>query len=238
MKVTMITYPIYLESGPRMKTTMIHVPALLGCTAHAGTTQDALQFAPAAVGEFLTYLRSHGEIVDPDAPFTLSIAAHVMEGSWIGYGDPASGFPPDFEPLNHHDLQQYLNRLKYMNTDIVDSIKDFTHDQLVAIPPDHHRPLYGILEHVTSSQIVYLRYLVGPIESVNAAAKAISPDPANLASKLTTLFMVLHSRLSALTTEEQQKTVQHGIVTWTARRCFRRSLEHAYEHLLEIRSRG
>src|SRR2546425_682760 len=82
--------PLYLESGPRRKTTMVHVLDLLGCVANGPTTEAALEAAPDAIREYLRFLRRHGAAAEPGAPFTTSIAAHVMEGSWIGYGDPPS----------------------------------------------------------------------------------------------------------------------------------------------------
>ena len=91
----MTKYRLYVESGPRMKTTMVHVFDLLGCVANAKTTEDALGATDHEIREFLHFLERHGEDVDPDAPFTTSVGQHVMEGSWIGYGDPEPGFEPD-----------------------------------------------------------------------------------------------------------------------------------------------
>ena len=45
----MITYDIYLESGPRHKTTMVHVLGLLGCIATGRTTGQALTATPDAI---------------------------------------------------------------------------------------------------------------------------------------------------------------------------------------------
>jgi predicted RNase H-like HicB family nuclease len=232
----MVTYPLYLESGPRMRTTMVHVPALLGCIARGATTTEALQNTPAAVTTYLVWLASHGETVDPLAPFELSIASHVTEGPWIGYGDPASGFVPDFEPLSSSDHQCYLIRLAFLQSDLLAFARDLSTLQLAAEPSDGHRSIYNILFHAAESQVTYLRYLTGPVAGLTAALKSLTPAddlPANLAA----VFGLIHSRLSALTPEERTKLIPHGQVTWSARRCFRRSLEHSWEHLLEIRAR-
>lgn len=65
----MATYRLFLESGPRRRKTMVHVPDLLSCVAVGPTTEEALTATPAAIRAFLHFLRRHGEPVDPDAPF-------------------------------------------------------------------------------------------------------------------------------------------------------------------------
>ena len=49
----MTVYDLYLESGPRRRKTMVHVPSLLGCVATGATTEEALANTPAAIQSFL-----------------------------------------------------------------------------------------------------------------------------------------------------------------------------------------
>ena len=37
------TYRLYLDHGPKRKTTMVHVIDLMGCIANAATTEEALE---------------------------------------------------------------------------------------------------------------------------------------------------------------------------------------------------
>src|SRR3989454_12589478 len=97
-----------------MKTTMVHIFDLLGCIANGPTTDAALEATPGEIREFLRFLKRHGEKVDPEKRFTTKIAAHVIEGSWIGQGDPAPGFAPDFEPLSPKDERTYLRRFQWL----------------------------------------------------------------------------------------------------------------------------
>jgi hypothetical protein len=40
-----------------------------------------------------------------------------------------------------------------------------------------------------------------------------------------------------MTDAEREQSLQRGQVTWTAKRAFRRLLEHPWEHLMEIADR-
>ena len=166
-------YALYLESGPKMKTTMVHVFDLLGCIANGPTTEAALEATPGEIREFLRFLQRHGENVDPDAPFTTKIAAHVMEGSWIGQGDPAPGFAPDFEPLTPEDESAYRRRFQWLGEEIVALIGEVPEDELSA-KPSKGRVLRDIVTHVANAEPEYFRASgIGKPEGVKEALQAI-----------------------------------------------------------------
>ena len=231
----MTEYSLYLESGPKHKKTMLHVPALLGCIAQAPTTEAALEAAPEAIRAWLRFLKRHGEDVDPREKFTTRIAVHVTEGVWLGYGDPTPGFAPDFESLTAEELQIYIRHLAWLQDDLLELVRDLPLSQLLEEPKSGGRSIYHILEHVAESQVVYLRYLVGKVDGLSEALRAVQKEPVEvLLPSLTDLWQVCRARLEALTEAERRQSVPHGQVTWTARRAFRRMLEHAWEHWLEI----
>jgi predicted RNase H-like HicB family nuclease/uncharacterized damage-inducible protein DinB len=233
----MPVYALYLESGPRRRKTMVHVPDLLGCIAYAGSSEAALAAAPNAIRTYLHYLQRHGEPVDPEATFIPYIAAHVMEGTWLGNGDPNPGFSFDFLPLEEKDLQLYLTRLGWIQRSTLDLVANLSNEQLLAEPPGKGRSIFHILAHVAGSHKEYLCMQVGNVEGMNEAFRAIKPDRATLAAALEALWQISRLRLEALTENERRQTVPHGQVAWTARRCLRRMLEHSWEHLLEISDR-
>jgi predicted RNase H-like HicB family nuclease len=233
----MTVYALYLESGPRRRKTMVHVPDLLGCIARGETSEAALAITPNAIRIFLQYLQQHGEPVDPEATFTPQIAGHVMEGSWLGNGDPTPGFSFDFQPLEKKALLLYLTRLGWIQRSMSDSVANLSNDQLLVEPPGQGRSIFHILDHVAGSHKEYLRMQVGKVEGINEALAAIRPDRDALPAALDHLWQISRLRLEALTETECQQFVPHGQVTWTARRCLRRMLEHAWEHLLEINER-
>ncbi len=233
----MTEYALYLESGPRHRTTMVHVLELLGCIARGPTTEEALEATPAAIRTFLRFLARHGEAADPAAPFTTAVAQHVTAGSWIGYGDPAPGFPPDFEPLSEDDLALYLHRLAGMRSDLLALIGELPSGQLTAEPDVRGRPIFRILEHIAGAQCGYLRYAVGKVDGLTDALHAVAAGPDNVEAALARLWDLSAARLQAMSETERTQQVPHGQLTWTARRGLRRMLEHDWEHLQEISER-
>jgi predicted RNase H-like HicB family nuclease/uncharacterized damage-inducible protein DinB len=233
----MTEYALYLESGPKHKTTMAHVTDLLGCVARGPTTEAALEATPAAIRLYLGFLARHDDQVNPEAPFTVRAAQHVTEGPWIGYGDPAPGFTPDFEPLEADQLGVHLCRLSWLHDDLLGLVKALTREEWLT-QPEKGRTIRQILEHLAESDGYYLRYLVGKVEGLPEALKAVREGPPEaLPAMLFDLWGVTAARLRILTEAERTAKVPHGQVTWTARRALRRMLEHAWEHLLEIAER-
>jgi len=231
-------YGLYLESGPKMKTTMVHVLDLLGCIANGPTTEAALEATPGEIREFLRFLQRHGEKADPDAPFTTEIAAHVMEGSWIGQGDPAPGFAPDFEPLSPEDESVYRRRLQWLGEEVVALIGRVPKHQL-SEKPSKGRVLRDTVTHIANSEPEYFRASgIGKPEGVKDALQAIGSAEADaLAPRLADLWQLLDSQLERITPEVRTAQVERGEKRWTARRGFRRALEHPWEHLREVQRR-
>jgi predicted RNase H-like HicB family nuclease/uncharacterized damage-inducible protein DinB len=233
----MTVYSLHLESGPKRKTTMVHVPGLLGCIARGPTTEAALEATPEAIRDYLRFLQRHGEAVDSKAVFSTEVAEHVTEGYWLGNGDPAPGFAPDFEALSAEELKTHLRRLGWLLDDLLVLIQDLTHEQLLA-EPEKGRPIHRILRHVAESHASYLHNLVGKVDGLSAILRVAEDAPADaMPAVLSDLWQLSNARLQILTEDERMQLVPHGQVTWTARRCLRRMLEHAWEHLLEISAR-
>ncbi|TMB93646.1 MAG: hypothetical protein E6J42_12570 [Chloroflexi bacterium] len=234
----MTEYALYLESGPKMKTTMVHVLDLLGCIANGPTTVAALEATPGEIREFLQFLKRHGERVDPEKRFTTKIAAHVMDGSWIGQGDPAPGFSPDFEPLTQKDQNTYRRRFRWLGEDIVSLIGRMA-DEEFATKPSSGRALRDIATHIASSEPEYFRASgIGKPDGVKDALQVIEgAQPGALGPALADLWQLLDSQLERITPGFRKAQVQRGEKLWTARRGFRRALEHPWEHLREMQRR-
>ncbi len=231
-------YALYLESGPRMKTTMVHVLDLLGCIANGPTTEAALEATPGEIRHFLAFLRHHGEPVDPDAPFDTRINAHVTEGSWIGYGDPAPGFAPDSEPLTPADERVYRRRFQWLGDEIAALVGQLRENALAA-KPGKGRAIRDIVTHIANAEPEYFRASgIGKPEGTKEALQAIeSASDDDLGSRLADLWRLLDAQLGQITPDIRKGNVRRGEKIWTARRGFRRALEHPWEHLREIQRR-
>jgi uncharacterized damage-inducible protein DinB len=59
-------------------------------------------------------------------------------------------------------------------------IRDLSPAQWLADPGDGSRSIYRIVEHMAESGCVYLRYLVGKVDGLAEALRAVQGDPAIL----------------------------------------------------------
>jgi len=230
-------YALYLESGPRMKTTMVHVLDLLGCIANGSTTEAALEGTPGEIRVFLHFLRNHGSATGPEGTFTTRIAAHVKEGSWIGYGDPAPGFAPDFEPLSEHDEKTYRRRFNELGDELGALVRGLS-TEAISARPAKGRSLHEIASHIANAEPEYVRAAgFGKAGGVKDVLEAIEENTGGLDEKLAELWRLIDSHLELITDVERTQRIQRGEKTWTARRGFRRMLEHPWEHLREMQRR-
>jgi len=228
------TYPLYLESGPKKRKTMVHVLDLLGCVAKGPTTEEALTAAPEAIRARLRFLKRHGEPVDPQAEFTTRIVEHVTEGQWLGNGDPALVFQPDLKPLTPKDAEKFLYWLEWSRTEVIELVGGLTPKQLEAEPRTTGRSIRAMLEHVLESEHFYLCSAFGRIEGLPAPGAIIQKREGDLLPWMGRVRKVEVERIWSLTPAERSQVVEHWKQTWTARKALRRMLEHEWEHLLEL----
>ncbi len=232
----MKTYPLYLESGPKKKKTMVHVIDLLGGIAKGPTTEEALNATPDAIRAFLRFLKRHGETVDPEAPFRTTVAEHVTEGQWLGNGDPALVFQPDLAPLLPKDTHIYVRRLEWSRSEVVKLVSGLTHAQLEAEPASKGRSIRAILEHMLESEHFYL-YALGKIEGLPAPGSIVQKREGDLLHWMSHVRKIEIDRIWSLTPAEQSQSVVRWKQTWTARKALRCMLEHEWEHLVELSER-
>jgi len=231
------TYPLYLESGPRRRKTMVHVLSLLGCVVRGPTTEEAVAATPEGIAAYLRFLHLHGEPVDPDASFTVSIAEHITSGFWLGEGDPTPGFAPDHQPLSTVDLEMYRRRFDWLGDDLLTLLNSHGPELLDEKPASDGRPLRTVYQHAAICQANYLRASLGRLPDLAEALAIVRNEPSRLAVGLGEVWRVSMSRLTGLTEEQRGIPVQHGQMSWSARRALRRMLEHAWEHYQEIVTR-
>jgi predicted RNase H-like HicB family nuclease len=229
-------YKLYLESGPRQRKTMVHVLDLLGCIAQGPTTEAALQATPDAIHAYQRFLRRNGEEEEPHEAFTTVVAEHVMEGPWLGNGNPAPGFGPDFQPLSAEEQALFVRRLGWLRAASLDLVRGLPSEYLIAVPK-RGRPIHHIMAHVADSQYAYLRAALGKVAELPPVLGRLREDSERLVPALEEAWDITRTRLEGMTGAERTQTVQRGQVTWTARRMLRRMLEHEWEHLLEIAAR-
>ncbi len=230
----MLEYGLYVESGPKRLTTMVHVLDLLGCVATGRTTGQALDATPAAITAYLQLLAANGEDVDPAVSFSTKLVVHEMRGSFIGQGDPDPGFEPDFGPFSQAELQTTMRWLRILGDAFAAALEGAT-DRL-DLEPERGRTIRQLAEHVVDAHAAYVRITVGRVEGLLPATKRVASGE-DIPAALREVIDITADRLLAMTDDERTRRVRHGAQVGTARRYIRRMLEHQWEHLQELESR-
>jgi uncharacterized damage-inducible protein DinB/predicted RNase H-like HicB family nuclease len=226
------TYALYLESGPQHKKTLAHVLDLLGCVVQGDTTDEAVAATPDTIRAYLSYLRRHGDKVDPNAKIETRIAEHNTEGLFSGQAI----WPQDLKPLAPAALARYLRWLDWSRADLLALAKGISEERLRA-KPAQGRSLHDILVHVLGADKSYVYALVGPLKTMGEPTNAAERGDLELRIALTEARAAAIDRLKRLTPEERRNVRRSGQSTYSAYRVIRRMLEHEWEHRREIAER-
>ena len=232
----MTVYRLFLESGPKRKKTMVHVAGLLGCIAQGPTTEEALEATPEAIRTFATFLTRHGlGGAEPDAPFEIRVEQHVTEGMWLGNGDPSILFASDEVPVTARDVKAWVARFEAIRGATIELLGPLGAAALRAKPVSG-RSAGDIVRHVMGASPAYIRTF-GPVTELNRLAREAEKQPDAVLALAAEQGEQIAQRLLALTPADR-KTVQRrgetGQNVWTARKTFRRLLEHEWEHHREL----
>ena len=233
----MKTYSLCLESGPKKQRTMVHVIDLLGCVAKGATTDEAIANTPDAIRAYRKFLKRHDESIDVNGQVKTKVIEHVTEGQWLGNGDPALVFQFDLRPITPPEIETYLQHLDWLRADVIKLVSGLTHAQLEKEPGNKQRPIRIMLEHMLESEYFYLASFLGSIEGLPATGSIVRKREGDVLSWMSHVRAIEVERLKALTPDERSKSIERWKQTWTARKLFRRMLEHEWEHLIELSER-
>jgi uncharacterized damage-inducible protein DinB len=229
-------YALYLESGPKRRKTMVHALGLLGCNNNGPTTEDALAEAPDAIRAYLRFLSRIGEDAGPGQPFTTRVAEHVTEGSWLGNGSPYLVFAPDLEPLTDTDIQTFTRRFHALRETLASWAESQSDAQLDAAPEGGGRTARAVLLHVLGTPGAYLSPITGApgVSRVRTLCERGQMPPAEGLRKIDA---IMSQRLRETTPRQRSEVLERGQITRTLRKQIRRTLEHDWEHLVELSRR-
>jgi predicted RNase H-like HicB family nuclease len=229
-----IEYALYLESGPRRKKTMVHVLDLLGCVATGPTTEDALEATPAAIEAYRRLLARHGEGV-PGGAFTTTIAEHITEGDWLGNGSPYLVFQPDLEPITRPEVGVLLRRYAAIAEELA-TWAERADGAMAAAKPTIGRANRDILLHalnVGGSLSAGLGGAPGFSALHGATVRGELPIPEAYRRSVE----MVAERVGAATDEQLAAVLHRPKDIRTLRKALRQTLEHPWEHLLELSRR-
>jgi uncharacterized damage-inducible protein DinB/predicted RNase H-like HicB family nuclease len=234
----MRTYDLYLESGPKMRKTMVHVLALTGCIATGATTDSALAATPAAIRAYLRFLHGIGERVDPNETFETRVAEHITEGEWLGNGSPYLVFAPDLEPATDAHVRSCLRRFHALRETLASWAESRTAKDLDAAPKGGGRTARQILLHVMPSPGGYLSPVIGGAKGFAATQGAAERGEISIAAGLRRVDELAADALRHTTREQRSAVIHRPKDVRTMRRALRRMLEHDWEHLAELARRA
>ncbi len=233
----MTIYDLYLESGPRRRKTMVHVPSLLGCVATGATTEEALANTPAAIQSFLSLLAHLGEDVDPGAPFETRVVEHVTEGQWLGNGSPYLLFASDRQPLSDDAIQSALDRFDGFDEVWRDWIATQRDADLDSTPTAGGRTARAIVMHVLGARGSYLAAALGGAPGFGRIHSAVERGDLEVIPAFAQSRDLIRARVEATSPAERTGVRELPAGPRTLHQALRRMLEHEWEHLAELSRR-
>jgi hypothetical protein len=225
-------YDVLVESGPRQRKTMVHVPKLMGCVVMGPTTDGALEMAPDEIRAFLRWLSTHGGNGDPKAPVQLRVAEHSMEGEFLGQGGAVFGW--DERTLTGPEVAGAAERWGWLRADVLKELQAVTPRAMDAKPASGDRALAGIAGHVLGAAGSYLSTAFGGTPEISRLYRRMEKGELDPVAGLAQQAPLLAARLGSLAYARARKDLARPE---RVTRGVRRLLEHEWEHLREIRRR-
>jgi predicted RNase H-like HicB family nuclease/uncharacterized damage-inducible protein DinB len=233
----MTTYGLHLESGPKRRKTMVHVPQLLGCVAVGPTTEDALAATPEAIRDWLRLLRRHGEPVDPDEIFATEVVEHVTEGEWLGNGSPYIVLASDLVPLSDAEAAEAMRRFAWMREELATWVEGRTDADLDAAPAEGGRSARAIVLHLLTVPGPYLSPVLGGAPGFSALQTAAERGAVSIPDALRRVVPMVDGLVATATPTQRTAVIERPKDVRTFTKAIRRILEHDWEHRAELARR-
>ncbi|MCA1727347.1 MAG: hypothetical protein LC722_06785 [Actinobacteria bacterium] len=229
----MARYDLLVESGPKRRKTMVHVPRLPGCCVMGPTTEEALEAAPAEIRAYLGWVRGHGEEVELSSEVQTRVVEHVTKGDFLGQG--GATFTWDHRDLTGPEVRAAAERWGWLRADVLAELAGVGAKALVARPRSGDRALMGIAVHVLGAGGSYLSPAFGGTPEVGRLSWRVEKGELDAVAALEEQAPLLRERLAQLANVRSRKDLKRPE---RITRGIRRLLEHEWEHLREIRRRS
>ena len=232
-----IPYLIYLEIGQDNKC-MAHVLDLPGCIVRAETREEGFSRIPEAIKEYKRWLIRHGESITVDEVIQVKVAEVSTGFGPFDPGDVAALFSPDKSPTTPVEIEQYIGLMTYNRADLLSLVGDLCEELLDQQPGENSFSIRKILRHIGNAEEWYVSRIVLP--------ETLPKEWENDENLPILEFLEMErrtaiERLRTLTERERsgiftpQLWTQHPDEPWTARKVFRRFLEHEMEHITQVK---
>ncbi len=220
---------------------MAHVAELPGCFAVGSDAAKAVAAMPAAITDFLAWLREHHEPLVPEAHVTrpsmadLFVAEVRASGAPTVVGSKAALFDFDEAAWDDEKIERALRWLIYSRADLLSKIEGMSEAELkeTMLAPD--RSMWRTLWHVANAEYGYINQVAGPSEGVEPITDT---EPSDVRERLRAIRDMFERQVRALPPERRNQVIYPTWAArpdepWTLPKALRRALEHEREHLIE-----
>ncbi len=215
-------YDVFLVSK-RSGLTHAHVPDLPGCNWRAATPRQAGERAPAALAEHLAWLRRHGLAAPPlqeeAVPHLVQCKSTGRSGGIIGF------FESERVAVTAEETPGLLALMACARADLLALTRELPPDALDRRPAPKSWCILEVLRHVADAERWYLTRILDP-----ASLPRFGPQR-DIWRRLEAVRALAVERLQGLSEVERMAlVVADDGEQWTARKVFRRFVEHEREH--------
>lgn len=221
----MMEMKYYLESAKNGKT-MIHVLDDPGCMVKGLTPEDAIQRLSRGVESYMMWRRSHGFSV-PDDEYRF-VLAEEQTGGPFHPRNRAAFFNADEQIVSDSERETWLTMMAANRKDLLLVLESLSSEDLDLYIESSDWSIRDIVRHIASAERFYITRLFpkGHIPR--------SKPSKDIYQRIHIMRENCVRILRDLTAEELTKKVLKGKEYWTARKVFRRFLEHEREHMGQI----
>lgn len=220
-------YDVYLQVK-RTGWTHAHVPGLPGCNWLADTPEAARGRAVEFISAHLAWLRKYSQPTLPeDEPVIPRLAQQhkstALEGNLIGF------FESERRPVLPEEIPCFLELMACARAELLSLVCDLPEETSNWKPEPDSWSVQETLRHVAGAERWYLTRILDP-----ATIPHFKPYK-SVRQRLETVRVVALERLSGLNEAECSAVVaDESGELWSARKVFRRYLEHEREHTAHI----
>jgi len=225
-------FDIYLQVK-RTGRTQAHVPAWPGCNWLADSPEAAMDQAVEAIAWHLAWLRKYGkpapspnEVISPR--LEQQHASTAREGNLIGF------FESERQSVALQEIPAFLDLMACSRMELLELTQNLPETTISRQPAPDSWAIQEVLRHVAAAERWYLTRILDP-----AAIPQFKPNR-SVWSRLEAVRTLAVERLAGLSEIERSQVIADPSgELWSARKVFRRYLEHEREHthhILEILS--
>jgi predicted RNase H-like HicB family nuclease/uncharacterized damage-inducible protein DinB len=184
------------------------IPAIMGCNASGKTRDEAIANVRRAFRAYLELLDARGVAVEHWRGLDADTFPIAESDSPV--------FPEDKEPIEEHDLRDFLHVFEVQQAALIALAGRLTPDELERKPDEQTWSVREALEHMMTRQAALLSRL-----------EKWPQDPFNT---LQAIHRIVFQRFTVMEPAETAGTKVIRGRPWTVRRVMRRILEHEWEH--------